>query len=150
MTKITLFLLLVLISSCADAPLFNRVTEDYPDDWEKIPVKDRLEAKKAMLKEYNFLKLLFVESRDPYYGTPKWGEKCLADNTFEYKEENGMIALKTNLYIDSSRKPGFCSGKAEYFRSNELMLYCGDAHFYWKIRFPQDKNYPLSSEVLCP
>ena len=67
------------------------------------------ESRKTITNKRNFLLALFEQSFDPYYGTPRWSEQCLAANRIgELKENSRGIYAASHLYMPPNLEPGFC------------------------------------------
>lgn len=92
-----------------------------------------------------FLKFLFEQSRDPYYGQPKWSEACLKDNEIgEVNDKNQIIESRSTVFLDQSFMPGICTGTKYYF----ILIYCRGSKFLKEIKIPVTKT-ALKSEFLC-
>lgn len=122
---IKLLSFLILLNSCSSKPgILKKVQDSNPLSIKKIPVESRQEAKKYIQNQRNFLVLLFEQSRDPYYGTPKWNEQCLKENKIgDVIETNDHIILTSTLYFDDKGAPGFCFEQRPNY-GQQIMLYC--------------------------
>ena len=94
-------------------------------------VENLLKLIKQLETEYKYLKALFEQSYDPYYGTPKWSNECLSENIIEpiQRTQKGIFLI-TTLYYNWENKPGFCSS-ASFNGKNQnyiqtIKFYCYD------------------------
>lgn len=126
---IKIFLALLIIS-CASS---RKVS--FPSTAE-ITVKDFSSAKEAqnfIRNKWNYFTLLFEQSHDPYYGTPKWPADCLKTNNFsKVQEAFGNVFFDSQLFLNNSKEPGFCSGNLR----DVIFLHC--------------KDEPRIHEIVCP
>lgn len=116
MTK--LIILALFTVACSNLPKYAAV--------KKIPAKTEKDASFVIQNQLNFLTMLFEQSRDPYYGVPKWTEKCLKENKIGsiVKIKNGIQAV-SELYFDQSGSPGHCSDSSVTVAKGYLIyLYC--------------------------
>ena len=140
----TFFLLLFLLSACAVTKT-NKLTA-FPLDAQvrTIDVSSAEQAKKVIDNHVRFLKLLFEQSRDPYYGTLKWSEECLKQNVIgERVDFNGSMASSSVLFLDENGKPGHCSGS----RLMVVYVYCAGSKIMSEIRYPFSNEY--DPKVIC-
>lgn len=137
MTKIFLISLLILLVSCSSVKQGRLLKE--------TPVASAKEARHHIQNKLNFLTMLFAQSRDPYYGTPKWTLDCLKENKIGQLEEtkNGIQAI-SELYLGSDGSPGFCPGSPEATKSSLVYVYCFDQDSLWEIR--DDENRGSSTD----
>ncbi len=123
MTKI--FLLLLLTACSTGQSLEKKIQGMSFLEKKSIPVFSRLEAKKYIQNQRNYLVLLFEQSRDPYYGTPKWSEECLRENIIgDVKEERQHIIFSSMLYFDKTGSAGFCSVNKSASAGQRIVIYC--------------------------
>lgn len=82
------------------------------------------EAKNHVRNRWNYLFLLFEQSHDPYYGTPKWSLPCLEKNKQgKLQEENGHTYFHSNFLLNEKNEPGHCTGKS----TEVILLHCQDS-----------------------
>lgn len=111
-----------------------------------FPVKNSSEAKNYIQNQLNFLAMLFEQSREPYYGTPRWTEECLKENQIGKIEDNGngMKAI-SRLYLDKNGNTGHCSTSFETYHSYVIYLYCSEKDVVMEIKYaltPQNSALP--------
>lgn len=98
------------------------------------------EAEQIMIKKLNYFRALFEQSFDPYYGTPKWDEKCLEENTILPIEKTSrayILAMKLNL--NDKAEAGFCSvrfGSGQYLLSHVIYYHCIGSEFIQRLTLP--------------
>lgn len=69
------------------------------------------DARNSIRNKWNYIFLLFEQSHDPYYGTPKWSPECLKNNSLgKIKETNGNVFFLSRLILNDSKEPGHCVG----------------------------------------
>lgn len=112
-----------------------------------IPVQSPEEARMVIENDVRFLKRLFTQSRDPYYGRPKWSESCLADNRIGELviEEGGFLQAASEIFIDYNANPGVCKG----FKVIKRLVYCPGDKSVLHLRTPVAHNKPLTGKDLC-
>lgn len=128
----TILPLLLLISACSSiksgggSPL-DHLKKDRKSRKDEIPVSSVEEARRTITNKRNFLTLLFEQSRDPYYGVPKWTEECLEENKIgDIKETSEEISFVSVLYLDSTGSAGHCLESANTKKSYNIYLFCKD------------------------
>ena len=139
---IRLYPLIFILVSCSAVPTLprNRTIR-------KIPVDSRDQAVKVVDNHVRFLKMLFQQSRDPYYGKLKWPEECLKANQVGERIEVGEVLVSNSLLLlDSRGVPGNCDGS----KHTVIMLYCPGAKDVQDIRFPSPVLPRFRSEDYCP
>lgn len=147
------FFLLLSFVGCA-APTVARYDLKYLKDQpksvsRKIPVSSRDEAKKVISNQLNFLKMLFTQSTDPYFGTPKWAEDCLKENKIgEVKEFAKGIQATSVLFLDANHSPGYCPKSQDSIHSFVVHVYCNSDPSVYEIKFPF-RSVSLMQESLC-
>ena len=112
-----------------------------------IDVSSAEQAKKVIDNHVRFLKLLFEQSRDPYYGKLKWSEECLKANQVGERIEVGdSMVSNSTLLLDSRGGPGNCGGTSHAV----IMLYCPGAKEVHEIKFAGPVSSGLGPEEYCP
>jgi hypothetical protein len=102
-----------------------------------IPVSTRDEARKVINNKINFIKMIFEQSTDPYFGTPRWSEYCLKLNSIGTPIEttNGIQVFST-LVLNSVGEPGYCSDAETQTRSHVVYIYCEGSKRVLEITYP--------------
>jgi hypothetical protein len=143
----------VLFVSCASNSLKSELgsLSKRPDYHQKlIPVSSRDEAFKVIGNKTNFIKMIFEQTVDPYFGTPRWSEYCLGINQIgNVIESNNGIQSTSLLYLNKEGEPGFCNDRPELLHSYVIFLYCEGMKDVLEMRFIKrpEENFPLNS--LC-
>lgn len=148
---INLFTLLILLSITACSSFKKTSVFEIADKTKhsvvkKIDVANEDEAKKVLQGRHNYLKLLFEQSRDPYYGHPKWTETCLQGN--KIGPVTNMTSL-SELYVDNKGNPGFCPENPFALRAFEVDFYCAGEQSVYQITIPQNAPFDLNKVSLC-
>lgn len=91
--------------------------------------------------------MLFEQSRDPYYGTPKWPEECLKANVIgERKSVGAALISVSQLVLDSKGLPGHCAGTSH----TVVMLYCDGQSVIQELKIPNPPPAGFNPVSLCP
>lgn len=153
MIKVFLAFLLV-ISGCASRSqkkLIEEVKTIPGNQIKLIPVSSRSEALKYFHNQRNYLILLFEQSRDPYYGKPKWTEECLKSNIpGPISETANMLTMTSSLFLDSDGNPGLCPESKSAIKSQVLLIYCDRSSEILSLKFPTQAGIDLKKYKLCP
>lgn len=134
---------LIVIFSCAhrnvSLPAAAKVTT-------KIFSSPR-EAKNNVRNKWNYFFLLFEQSHDPYYGTPKWSLDCLAKNKQgKLTENNGNTFFVSEFLLNESGDPGNCRGKA----TEVIFLHCQDSLNVHEIHCAPGSCLSVFTSNPCP
>ena len=71
------------------------------------------EARNFVRNKWNYINILYEQSRDPYYGTPRWPEECLKRHEFgKISDHFGNTFFLSRLLLNDKDEPGDCNGKA--------------------------------------
>ena len=140
---IKLFILSLLIS-CASS-----LEKKLPANTTVI-TKEHASAKEArnfVRNKWNYLFLLFEQSHDPYYGTPRWQEECLKKNTIGKIHENkGNLAFLSRFLLDEKKEPGHCEG----VDTEVIFLYCANQSVSYEIHcLPGTCEKVFKSDIIC-
>lgn len=104
------------------------------------------EARNHIRNRWNYLFLLFEQSHDPYYGTPKWPLPCLEKNKQgKLIEENGNLFFISQFLLDEKNEPGQCTGKS----TEVIFMHCQDSLNVHEIHCTPGTCASLSPEILC-
>ena len=116
----------------------------------KIPVASSEEAGHVIQNKMNFLNMLFEQTRDPYYGVPKWTELCLKENKIGViqKTKHGLQSV-SELYLDQSDSPGQCPENPRATKKYLVYLYCSGSDSLLQILYPITTNAHELSNDLC-
>lgn len=153
MTKTFVFLILLTLVSCASTPktsLLDLAKNTQYSVVKKTEVLSAEEANKVLQSRFNYLTLLFEQSRDPYYGQPKWTETCLQGNKIGAisKEDSNLISV-SELYVDGKGNPGFCPENPFALKAYEVYFYCEKEHQVYQITLPIEQSIDLKKVSLC-
>jgi len=148
------FFLFVLIG-CGMIPprtLLSKVREAKHHKINDKPISSEAEAKTYMQNQLNYLKLLYQQSRDPYYGEPKWTEYCLKNTKIgEIKINKHYFISVSDLYMNADGEFGYCPGNRVAERGYFILLYCmNKKNVISDIRLQYDPNLDLKKLDLCP
>ncbi len=138
MIKSLLLLLLVACSSISlpDSARLTQKTFSNPQ-----------EARNHIKNRFNYLHLLFEQSLDPYYGTPKWDAPCLAQNSIgPLLEKDGSIWFVSHMLTNENGDVGFCRGMPVEI----ILLHCPDEKKAFEIRCPPGDCEKIISCSLIP
>ena len=143
------YLPILFIFACSHTPITKKVSEAERPMIKEVPVSSRGEAKKYIHNQRNFLVLLFEQSRDPYYGTPKWKDDCLMDNRIgDVTETKEAVYLSSRLFLNNEGSPGYCfGGEARY--GQQIVLYCEGSDKVLDMKFITQKEINLKDYTLC-
>jgi hypothetical protein len=143
MIKSLHFIILVFFVSCASRPDGKVI--------KKIPVTSSEEAGHVIQNKINFLNMLFEQTRDPYYGVPKWTELCLKENKIGgiQKTKHGIQAV-SELYLDQSDSPGLCPENPSATKKYLVYLYCNGSESVYQILYPITTKSSELAKNLCP
>lgn len=127
-----------LLFSCATAklPTTAKVTEKNFSTAE--------EARHFVKNRLTYLRLLFEQSFDPYYNTPKWDPACLVANQIgKLQEKNGSLWFVSRLFLNENGDVGFCSGKM----TEITLLHCPGEKKTYEIHCLPGECGHLSSQL---
>lgn len=149
MTKWYLPFLFLLGCSTIET-LEKKIQKTNPLEMKSVPVESRQEAKKYIQNQRNYLVLLFEQSRDPYYGIPKWKDECLRDNKIgDIVETEKSIVLTSRLYFDSKGTPGFCFGDSVIVYGQQIIVYCEGDKVVKDMKFKTPTDLDLTKYKIC-
>lgn len=140
MTKILFILIFLCLHSCSsknNSSTLKNLLSHQDAKIKKIPVSDRGQAEKVINIRLQFLKLLFEQSIDPYYNTPKWTPACLAENKIgEVEKFSNGAQLVSELYINLVDQTGFCSSNVTARKAKVIYVYCEPSAEVIEITLP--------------
>ena len=142
---------LVVLSSCSSARPQWQDLATRPDYRQRlIPVSNLDEAKKVMGNKVNFLKMLFEQTIDPYFGTPKWSPACLEINKVgEVLEITKGIQSTSDIILNPGGDPGYCLDKTVYKPSYVVYFYCEGMTGVTEIKFSKVEGEEKLPGNLC-
>lgn len=149
MIKSVALITLLTLSACSSlkkTSIFEIADKTKYSVVKKTAVQNEDEAKKILQGRFNYLKLMFEQSRDPYYGHPKWTDTCLQAN--KIGPVLNMTSL-SELYVDGKGNPGFCPENPFALKAYELSFYCPGEHSVYQITIPQNEPLDQKSVSLC-
>lgn len=112
----------------------------------RIPVDSSEQAKKVIENHVRYLRMLFEQSRDPYYGTPKWSDECLKANVVgERLDVGSSFSSSSTLILDSKGAPGHCKGESHAV----IMLFCSGAKEVQEIKIPHPLPDGFTEKSFC-
>ena len=108
------------------------------------------EAGHQIQNHINFLNLLYEQSVDPYYNTPKWTPECLAATKIGKMEQFAPnLQSVSELYLDEAGAVGQCPQNRYAIKSKLIYLYCENEKQLYEIKVPVTETLKLSKESLC-
>jgi hypothetical protein len=147
-----LLLPLLILVSCSSSSKTNWKTLKNEANYREklIPVSSREEARKVINNKVNFIKMIFEQSKDPYFGTPRWSDQCMSINKIGTVTDspNGIQAISF-LILDHSGEPGFCNDRSNQARHSLIYLYCDGMKNVLEIKYPSLKEFEPASDDLC-
>lgn len=153
MTKTLTLIILFTLVSCASTKrvsLIELAEQTKYSVIKKTGAATEEEASRVMQNRYNYLTILFEQSRDPYYGHPKWSEACLKGNRIGSlnKENSGLLSV-SELYVDGKGNPGFCPENPFALKAYEVYFYCEKEHQVYQVTLPSEQAIDLNKVSLC-
>lgn len=153
MTKFSAYIILIILTSCASTKkvsIFDLAQNTKYSIVRKINASTTEEANKILQSRFNYLTLLFEQSRDPYYGQPKWSESCLRENIIGAiaKNKSELVSV-SQLYVDGKGGPGFCPENPYALKAYEVSFYCEKEQTVYQITIPSKENFDLKKVGLC-
>lgn len=149
-----ILILLLLVGACSMGTPKKNVKNElskHSVQTQIFPVSNKKEARFTLQNRLNFIKAIFEQSVDPYYGTKRWREECFQENVVGdiIEIRNGFYA-KSKLTLDSNFNPGFCiaqNSNSEQLNSfTQILYFCeGDTHLT-KLIMPHTAS---NLESLC-
>ncbi len=128
--QIRTFLAAFILLSCSSLPEGALVR--------KIPAKSESEAKSIIFNHVQFLKTLFVQTRDPYYNVLKWTEECLQENIIGAMETTDAVLFSKSVLYMKNNEPGFCSRNSDVEKMVLLYTYCPNGGFVSELKMSFD------------
>ena len=123
----------------------NRISQD---------VSGNPEALALLRRKQSYYKALFQQSFDPYYGTPKFSEECLQENSIsEIVTTDRGAFLAMTLVLSPTGDAGYCSKSdiAGITRSHMVYLVCGsETRVQRLIMKAEEAALSLPWADLCP
>jgi hypothetical protein len=150
MTRLLLPLLILVSCSTTSKTSWKTLKNEAKYQEKLIPVTSKDEARKVINNKVNFIKMLFEQSKDPYFGTPRWTEQCMSINKIGSVTEfpNGIQAISV-LILDHTGEPGFCNDKPNQAQSSLIYLFCDGMKNVLEIKYPSMKGLPSATDNLC-
>ncbi len=123
---IKFFLFVVLIVSCAHRPTGTETLAHTPPVKVKFVKVDNLErARVVMNNKLAYIRSIFEQSHDPYYGAEQWTEKCIKENVIgEIRETSQGLFANSKLYLNDQLENGFCSNDPNAKPYHRVYYYC--------------------------
>jgi hypothetical protein len=142
--------LLLLVSCSSSKTNWNNLKNEANYRAKLIPVNSRDEARKVINNKVNFIKMLFEQSKDPYFGTPRWSNYCLEINKIGTVTEStkGIQAISV-LVLNQTGDPGYCNDRPDQARSRLIYLYCDGMDNVMEIKQSYSKEVKLTTDDLC-
>ncbi len=97
-------------------------------------------------RKQRYLEILYEQSIEPYYGTPKWAESCLKETQIG-KVSRGM-AIST-LYLDAKANPGGCPGVDGNKKVILVFAHCLEKKVVRELRFDFVPEFDVDLATLC-
>ncbi len=114
----------------------------------KTPASSKEEAAKHLQNRFNYLTLMYEQSRDPYYGHPKWSEYCLKMTKIGSVTKSDGVTSVSELYVDDKGNPGLCPEDPMAIHAFEIGYYCEQEKTVYQVTLPQ-KEFDLDKVNLC-
>lgn len=151
MIRICRLIWIFLLISCASDQRSVLLFKEIPGVVIKeIPLDNPTEAKKVINNHINFLKHLFTQSTDPYFGIPKWSKECLVENQIgEISEIDRSLQSTSTLYMDSNLAPGLCSSTVNAMKSHLIYLHCENEKVVYEVKYWVPKEPWILKSNLC-
>lgn len=117
---------------------------------QKISVSSKKEALAVISNKLQFLKLTFENTKDSYYGQPRWSKQCLEQNIVgEIIDDGHTFISVSTLVLDENNKAGHClSTNASFHQARVIHLYCGKDEVLI-ISAPLQPKNSWKSSYLC-
>ncbi len=104
------------------------------------------DAKNNLRNRWNYLFLLFEQSHDPYYGTPKWSVACLEKNKQgKLTEDSGNTFFVSQFLLNEKHEPGHCTGAS----TEVILLHCKNSLNVHEIHCTPGNCASFSPTNLC-
>jgi hypothetical protein len=145
-------LILLVLTSCASSKKDQlKSYKTLPGYTEKmIPVASKDEARKVISNRTNFLKMIFEQTKDPYFGTLRWSEYCLSLNKIGLVTESPKgIQSISQLILNQNGEPGFCRDHVDHVPSRLILVYCEGMSAVIEIKLDNVIENNISSADLC-
>ncbi len=97
-------------------------------------------------RRQRYLEILYEQSIEPYYGTPKWPEACLRETQIG-KIVNGLAV--SMLYLDAKGNPGGCPGTEGSRKIFMVMVYCPEKKSVRELQFDYNLDLVFELAALC-
>lgn len=115
-----------------------------------IPAASKDEARKVINNRTNFLKMIFEQTKDPYFGTLRWSEYCLSLNKIGLVTESPKgIQSISKLILNQNGEPGFCRDHIDQVPSRLILVYCEGMSSVLEIKLDDLTENNISSVDLC-
>lgn len=138
------FILFAFIISCSTSPRGSLPQEASVLKKNHSSVK---EARNYIRNKWNYIYLLFEQSHDPYYGTPRWSQECLKNNTLgKVRENNGNIFFVSRFLLNDKKEPGFCEG----IDTEVIHLHCANDLATYEIHCAPGNCEKIIKSNPCP
>lgn len=106
------FITLLLLGACAISKPVG-APKPPPGPYEEVVEKfaSRKDIEHKLQNRFNYLRMLFEQSTDPYFGNKRWAESCLKENHWsEVKKTDKGMFLVAHLFLNSNKEAGYCPG----------------------------------------
>jgi hypothetical protein len=153
MIKYLFLISLLALTACSSVhktSIFDLAKNTQYSNIKSIKATNEDEARRVLQGRYNYLTLMFEQSRDPYYGHPKWTESCLQGNKIGFisKVKDPVMSV-SELYVDDKGNPGFCPESLFAIKAYEIYFYCEQDNSVYQVTLPLDKAIDLNKVSLC-
>jgi hypothetical protein len=126
-----LTLVMIIFSACVvSSPitkkegLFQYVTLD-AHVVNSYPANSFSEAKKVINLKTSYMRLLFEQSHEPVFGTPKWTDECIkANNIGDAHIDGEEIYAISELFVHFNGSLGHCHEGPRVFKAHHILVYC--------------------------
>lgn len=150
---IRFFIFTVLIVSCAHRPTGpETLAVTPPAKIKTIKVNNLERARVVMNNNLAFIRSIFEQSHDPYYGAEQWSEKCRQENVIgKVRETSKGLFANSKLYLNDQLENGFCSNDPKAKPYHRVYYYCLGATELRHLIVPfTQANQQTDWQTLCP
>ena len=135
------YISLLFFTSCSSLPP-NTIVR-------KIEAEDLTQAKNVVTNHVQFLKTLFIQTRDPYYNVLKWSDECLSENSIgEILEKDNSLVSKSVLFMKNN-EPGYCSNNLDAIKTHLIYKYCDQQKAVLELKIHDEEIGDFELEKVC-
>lgn len=114
------------------------------------PATNLSEATKIITLKTNYMRLLFEQTHEPTFGTPKWSEDCLKANKIgEAIAADEQIFNISELFVHFNGSLGHCEAGPKIFKAHHVLVYCPIYKEVIEYKFSYDPTLNFEKIDLC-